>query len=130
MPLQTHDASYLIGAIFSASLEPTLRKQKIVELTQLYAEYKPVTAVLGTGLVEHLGSLYQTSAELPLPENLDSWLSAWEEASEGVDELRIPMRIFRTGIAFLKTGGQDLGILADLAENERSILRQAFGMED
>lgn len=125
--LETPGMSDLVGAVFSLSLEPTTRKRQIIELTNLYAEYETVTATLGTGLIEHLGSLYQ-SDELPSPENLESWLSAWEEASEGVDKLRIPMRIFRVGVAFLKTGGQDRGILADLTESERSILEQALGL--
>ena len=129
-PPQHYNSRRLINAVFSTSIDSTLRKQQIAELTRLYTKHELVTFTLGIGLVEHLGSLYQTDGELPSPENLELWLSAWEEASEGVDKLRIPMRIFRTGVAFLKTGGQDLGILADLAESERSILKQAFGMED
>ena len=129
-PPQTHNATYLIGAIFSASLDPALRKQRITEFARLYIEHESLTAILGAGLVKHLGSLYQTDAALPSPDNLDLWLSAWEEASQGVDKLQVPMRIFRTGVAFLKTGGEDQSILLDLTENERSILQQAFGMVD
>ena len=129
-PPQTHDASDLIGAIFSASLDPALRKQRIAEFVRLYVDHEPLTAILGAGLVKHLGSLYQADAALPSADNLDLWLSAWEEVSQGVDKLQVPMRIFRTGAAFLKTGGEDQSILLDLTENERSILQQAFGMVD
>ena len=129
-PPQIHDASDPIGAIFSASLDPTLRKQRIAEFVRLYVDHESLIAILGVGLVKHLGSLYQAGAALPSADNLDLWLSAWEEASQGVDKLQVPMRIFQTGVAFLTTGGEDRSILLNLTENERSILQQAFGMVD
>ncbi len=45
------------------------------------------------------------------------------------EEFRLPLRIFRTGIDFLKSGAKDRGILLDLNQEERKILEQAFHLD-
>ena len=85
-------------------------------------------AQLGEALTEHLGSLHANTDGLPASDNLESWASAWEEAGEAIDALRLPLRIFRTGIDFLKTGGKDRGILLDLNQEERRLLEQALSL--
>jgi len=40
------------------------------------------------------------------------------------------MRIFRTGVDFLKSENKDRGILLDLNQEERKILEQAMGLDD
>jgi hypothetical protein len=52
-----------------------------------------------------------------------------EAAGRDRDGLRLPLRIFRAGIDFLKAGGKDRGILLNLNQEERRILEQALGLD-
>jgi hypothetical protein len=54
----------------------------------------------------------------------------WEQAAEGVPEFRLSVRLLRTGINFVKAGGNQPGILLDLTSPERAILVQAFGLAE
>jgi hypothetical protein len=73
--------------------------------------------------------MYRAAEGLPASDNLELWAMAWEEAGREQEALRLPLRIFRTGIDFLKAGGKDRGILLDLNQEERKILEQALGLE-
>jgi len=42
--------------------------------------------------------------------------------------MEFPMRLFRTGIAYLKTQPRDEGVLLQLPSEERSLVRLALGL--
>jgi len=124
----TGDSSGIIQAFFDSSLNPALRHERAAQLAQVYQQYNAL-ASLGEALIVHLGKLHRDPDKLPTADNLEQWAVAWEEAGQGMDGLRLPLRIFRTGIDFLKMGGKDRGILLDLNQEERRILEQALGLD-
>ncbi len=77
----------------------------------------------------HIGTVFSKGAPWPSADNLDQWLAAWAAVAGDVAEFKLPMRLLRTGIAFIKAGGNDHGVLLSLTSIERSILRQALGLE-
>ena len=79
---------------------------------------------LGAGLVR---SLIKIEAEMLSEKALYAWRDMWLEEGAGHAELEIPRRIFKVGIEYLSK--QDEGVLIDLVSTERSILRQALGLE-
>ncbi len=118
----------LIGVIFSAGLNPEGRRSKVAEFLRLYQKHQALPA-LGAAVIQHIGSIYRSGEPFPSSDNLEGWRSAWEQASEGVPDLRLSIRLLNTSIAFLKTGGKDRSILLNLASTERSIVEQAFGLD-
>jgi len=122
-------ASGVIRVVFSAGLSPEARLEKVIRLFAIYGSHNALS-VLGEGLVSHVGDLFRAGEPFPSVDNLEQWASAWEKAGEGVDDFRLSLRLLRTGIEFVKAGGNDPGILLGLTAPERQILKQAFGMEE
>jgi tetratricopeptide (TPR) repeat protein len=116
----------LIGVVFSAGLNPEGRRSKAAEFLRLYQKHQALPA-LGAAIIQHIGSIFRSGEPFPSSDNLEGWRSAWEQASEGVPDLRLSIRLLNTSIAFLRTGGKDRSILLNLASAERSIVDQAFG---
>lgn len=117
----------IIGVFFAAGLSPEGRRVQAGALYSLYAKHAG-EAVLGEALVKHLGAVFRTGAPWPSADNLDQWLVAWQMAAGDAPEFKLPLRLLRTGIEFVKSGGKEEGILLDLTSPERSILRQALGL--
>ena len=122
------DSEDIIAAFFESTLTPGIRRERTRELVRVYRDHNAIHQ-LGEALTRHLGSLYRTREKLPASDNLELWASAWEEAGRDIEAFRVPLRIFRTGIDFLKAGGKDLTILLDLNQEERRILEQALALE-
>jgi tetratricopeptide (TPR) repeat protein len=122
-------AADLIGMVFSAGLCLEGRRAKVGQLFAIYKKHHVLT-VLGEGVVEHIGRIYRAGKPFPSTDNLDQWSKAWELASVAVHEFRLSLRLLQTGIAFVKAGGKDSGILLDLTSPEREILKQAFGLAE
>ncbi|RYU62517.1 ArsR family transcriptional regulator [Methylolobus aquaticus] len=122
------NADGIVAALFASTLTPGIRRERVGELTRIYSEHNAL-AHLGQALIEHVGSLYCSAEGLPASDNLELWAQCWQEAGRDMDAFRIPLRIFRTGIDFLKSGGKDRGTLLDLNQEERGILEQALGLE-
>lgn len=118
----------VIEVLFTAGLNQEGRRSHASTLHSLYAKHS-ASAVLGEALVKHLGSLFAKGEPWPASDNLDQWLKAWEQAVGDAPEFKLPLRLLRTGINFIKSGGNDAGILLSLTSPERSILRQALGLE-
>jgi tetratricopeptide (TPR) repeat protein len=118
----------LIGVVFSAGLNPEGRRSKAAEFLRLYQKHQALPA-LGAAIIQHIGSIFRSGEPFPSSDNLEGWRSAWEQASEGVPDLRLSIRLLNTSIAFLKTGGKDRSILLNLASAERSIVEQALGLD-
>jgi len=128
-PSYISDSTDIIVAFFQSSLTPGIRRERTLELAQIYQKHNAVPQ-LGEALTRHLGLLYRAEEGLPASDNLELWATAWEEAGRNIEAFRLPLRIFRTGIDFLKSGGKDRGILLDLNQEERKILEQVLILED
>jgi len=122
-------ATDIVGVLFSAGLSPEGRSAKVAELLGLYARHSALP-VLGQGVVEHIGRVFTKGEPWPSADNLEQWASAWEQAAGTTAEFRLPIRLLRTGVNFIEAGGKDPGILMDLSSPERSILRQALGLDE
>jgi tetratricopeptide (TPR) repeat protein len=122
------DSTDILKAFFDSGLAPAIRRERARQLAQIYQDYNAVPH-LGEALTRHVGSLYRNLENLPASDNLEQWACAWEEAGKDMPAFRLPLRIFRTGIDFLKTGGKDRGVLLDLKQEERRILQQALGLD-
>ncbi|MFD2113304.1 hypothetical protein [Thiorhodococcus fuscus] len=111
-----------------SSLQPSIRRERIHDPFQIYRDADAIHQ-LGDALARHLGRLHANAADLPSADNLETWASAWEEAGQDSEAFRLPLRVFRTGIDFLKAGGSDPGILLDLNQEERKLLEQLFDLQ-
>jgi tetratricopeptide (TPR) repeat protein len=118
----------IIEALFSAGLTLEGRSVQIADLFSIYTAHTALP-VLGDSIVMHNGTVFSKGAPWPSADNLDQWLAAWAAVAGDVAEFKLPMRLLRTGIAFIKAGGNDHGVLLSLTSIERSILRQALGLE-
>lgn len=119
----------LVAALFAAGLSPEGRRAHVAEMVRTYARHQALPT-LGEGLVRHLGRLFQSGSPFPSTDNLGQWLEAWEQGAATEPDFHLSLRLLRVGVAFLKTGGKDSTVLLDLASVERSILRQALGLEE
>ena len=128
-PAYRGTATDLVGVVFSAGLNPEGRRDKVTELLRIYGEHRSLP-VLGEAVVQHIGSVFRAGAPFPSADNLEGWASAWEQAAESVPDFRLSVRLLRTGIDYVKAGGNDPGILLALTSPERAILEQALGLAE
>ncbi|MDD9934392.1 MAG: hypothetical protein OXT09_12360, partial [Myxococcales bacterium] len=59
--------------------------------------------------------------------SLEAWGTCWHEAARDKEELTIPLRLFTTGIEYLKT--EDPNVLLNLVDEERRVLANALRIE-
>ncbi|MFK5986789.1 MAG: tetratricopeptide repeat protein [Pseudomonadota bacterium] len=119
----------IISAFFESNLTAEKCHERIKILAQIYIKNK-ATTLLGEALIQHLGRLFLIEDALPTPETFELWGRSWENALKNTDALLLPLRIFRTGIDFLKTGGADRNILLNLHQEERKFLEQALQLKE
>lgn len=122
-------AYFILQTIFDAGLSVDVRREKIERIVCLYHCHSALSQ-LGDGAVKHLGKVFCEGEPYPSSDNLRQWLSAWEQAASGLDELRLPLRLLRVGIDFIIAGGKDPGVLLTLTATEREVLKQAFGISE
>ncbi len=82
-------------------------------------------AVLGDALVRSLTNKAYAEASSDI---LDAWASVWREVAKGHPDLSLAARLFRVGVRYVRT--KDERVLFDLVQEERSILRDLFGLDD
>lgn len=119
----------IVAFVYTSSLSTSARQQRIAELAQVFEQCHAST-YLGEALIHHLGSLHRDPDETPSPDNLAQWCSAWEAAGACSEALKLPLRLLRTGIDFLKTGAKGRSVLLNLNQEERQVLVQTFGLEE
>jgi tetratricopeptide (TPR) repeat protein len=114
-----------VGAVFRHIGSPQIWQTRLAALAGLCAEYGCV-ANLGDAFVRHLAKL----ADSPLSSaGLDQWLSGWESETSRHPAMQLPLRLVRTGIAYLiKTQPRDETVLLQLPKEERTLVRQALGL--
>ena len=122
------NSRWVIRAFFDSSPAPGIQRERTRALVRVYRDNDAIPQ-LGEALTGHLGSLCALAADPPSSDALERWASVWEDAGEDIDALRLPLRILRTGIDFLKSGGRNRGILLDLNQEERRILEQALNLD-
>ena len=128
-PFYSGDSDQIVGAFFQTGLSPKVLRERCAMIVGLYRDHEAIPQ-LGEALIAHLGRLYRSKDAFPTSETCERWASAWEEAGDGIPEFRLPSRIFRAGIDFLKSGGANRGVLLDLRIEERRLLEQALGLDD
>jgi hypothetical protein len=62
------------------------------------------------------------------PPALATWAEVWREAAERHTDLSLATRLFAVGARYVQT--KDERVLLDLVQEERSILRDLFHLED
>jgi tetratricopeptide (TPR) repeat protein len=113
-----------LGAVFRHISSPQIWQARLATLARLCAEHD-CTANLGDAFVRHLAKL----AVSPLSSaGLDQWLNGWESETSGHPAMQLPLRLVRTGIAYLKTQPRDETVLLQLPKEERVLVRQALGL--
>jgi hypothetical protein len=85
---------------------------------------KPL-AVLGDALVRSLTKNDYAEANA---DSLTAWAEVWQEVAEQHTDLSLAARLFGVGVNYLQT--KDEGTLLDLVQEERSILRNLFRLDD
>jgi tetratricopeptide (TPR) repeat protein len=118
-------AKHAVAAIFAATIDATRWTSLLTDFTGHFARFGGLTQ-LGEAAVKHLPSI----AASPLNHAAwDAWIGAWEAARAALpekdrDQLDIPLRLLRAGIAWLKT--KDESQLLTLPREERRLLREAL----
>ena len=115
-----------VGVLFALGLSRDDRRSRATELVNLYSKAGALNS-LGDSLVAHIGSLFRAGAPWPSADNLEQWADAWEQAASEMPDFRLSMRLLRTGVDFIKAGGERSGVLLSLTSAEREIMRQALG---
>jgi tetratricopeptide (TPR) repeat protein/DNA-binding transcriptional ArsR family regulator len=117
-------ANAVIASIFRQIAPPEAWRQRAVEAVSLYAGHESLPQ-LADALVRHLSDLCNS----PLNSGgADQWLATWESAASEHALMQLPLRLLRTGIAYLKTQPRDEGVLLQLPIEERSLVRLALGL--
>lgn len=122
-------ARLTISCIFSITTDAVLWANLLSEFAGHFSRLGGLT-VFGEAAVKQIPSI----AESPLNHDAwDSWGDSWEAARESLpenarDQLNIPLRLIRAGIAWLKDKNE--AHLLTLAREERRILREALNIPE
>ena len=81
--------------------------------------------MLGDALVRSLTKKAYTEATAAA---LDEWAGVWREVAERHPDLSLSTRLFSVGVRYVHT--KDERVLLDLVQEERSILRDLFGLDE
>ena len=118
-------ANQAVSAIFAVTTDTARWTTFLSEFTGHFNRFG-LLAQIGEAAVKHLPNI----AASPLNHAAwDAWVGAWEAAratlpEKSRDQLDIPLRLLRTGIAWLKT--KDDAQLLALPSEERRVLREAL----
>lgn len=133
VPRLHHKASEVVHAAFAVTTDASRWTRLLTDFAGHFTRFGGLTQ-LGEAAVKHLPTL----AASPLNHAAwDAWLGAWEAARAALpkkdqnqrpvrDQLDIPLRLLRAGIAWLKT--KDDAHLLTLPREERRLLREALGL--
>ncbi|MGO8677581.1 MAG: ArsR family transcriptional regulator [Limisphaerales bacterium] len=114
----------VLAAIFRQIGSAEVWQARVVQAVSLYAQHGSLTR-LGDAMVRQLGKL---AGSVLSNTGLDQWLACWESAASEHEAMRLPLRLLRAGIDFLKTQPRDEGVLLQLPKEERALARQALGL--
>ncbi len=104
--------------------EPAMPAPSPADAAGTSAPPRPL-AVLGDSLVR---SLKENAYAEASADALDAWADVWREVSVRYPDLTLATRLFGVGVRYLRT--KDERVLLDLVQEERSILRDLFRLDD
>jgi len=113
----------LVCAVHVTTADAKRIRSLVNTLTDI-CEKAGLLAPLGRGLVRSLRMLESDPVD---NETFQRCRDAWLEVGAGHEELEVSVRIYRVGIEYLIT--QDERVFLDLLKSERTILRQALGLD-
>lgn len=116
--------SAAVSAIFKQVASTMIWTDRIGELINFCSSIGTLV-YLGDALVRHLSQLGDTVIG---PKGLQAWAEAWEASGAAIVELRLPLRLLKTGIEYLKTTPRDRSILLQLPIEERTLVEQTLGL--
>lgn len=111
----------LVISIASSSTDPESWRIRVARLMSLAAKYDAM-GILGVALVRSLSIL---NFRMLSHAALDAWSETWCQLGQSDPQLLISLRLFRTGIQYLKSNA-DRKVLLGLFEAERRILESLF----
>jgi tetratricopeptide (TPR) repeat protein len=114
----------VIVAVLRASTDPGVWAHRVARLVEIAAEANAL-ADLGDSLVRSLTKKAYAEASA---DTLAAWASVWREVAERHPDLSLATRLFGVGVRYVQT--KDERVLLDLVQEERSILRDLFGLDD
>jgi tetratricopeptide (TPR) repeat protein len=141
----SHLADFIVS-IFRASIDPRVWAYRVGRLAEIASNvpgdsdwkkapspgdtatvHAPPSslAVLSGSLVRSLTD--KVYADAPA-EALDAWAGVWREVAERHPDLSLAARLFGVGVRYLQS--KDERVLLDLVQEERSILRDVFGLDE
>ena len=125
-PVIAQVSEALVQAIFSQFGSPAVWPARAAQSVALYREHGAL-AYLGGALVQHLARVKESALN---NSGLDQWFAGWATLASGDKVMEFPLRLFRTGIAFLKAQPRDEGVLLQLPAEERRLVRMALGLAE
>jgi tetratricopeptide (TPR) repeat protein len=114
----------VIAAIFSSAADRGVWSYRVARLVKIAAKTNSL-AHLGDALVRSLSKKVYTEVTA---DALDSWAGVWRGVAERHPKLSLATRLFGVGLRYLQT--KDERVLLDLVQEERSILRDLFRLDD
>ena len=114
----------VVAAVFRQMGAPGVRQARLVQAISLYEQHGCLSH-LGDTLVRHLAKL---AGSVLNSAGLDQWLDCWKAAASEHEAMRLPLRLLRVGIDYIKTQPRDEGVLLQLPKEERALARQALGL--
>lgn len=113
-----------IHTILNSGQNRDVWERGVALLINTLAENSAIT-LLGTGLIESIEFLQSLNLST---EGLSAWYALWEEKAQQHPELELPVRLLRTAIDYIISGG-DTTVLLDLPQEERRILTTALKLD-
>ena len=116
---------YILELLYNDLPATKIFRQLACDLANTFRNHNQVPSFTGA-LIEHLGWQFTTERESSASTDIELWASIWESTLADIPEAKLPLRIFRTGVDFIKAGGNDESILLNLNQEERRILEQVL----
>ncbi|WP_299489053.1 tetratricopeptide repeat protein [Acaryochloris sp. IP29b_bin.137] len=117
-------ADIMLISLFKRNQDTQQWEFHIRKLVPLFKAYQFLNA-LGVGLIESCDALI---SEMVSQNAAQAWLEVWTEVAEGHEEFKIPLRILTTAVHY-KAAPNDPRVFLQLPTEERTILKQALGLE-
>ena len=117
------DVEELVTVPLLSGLAQTARSQRSREIAAIFDKHGLLER-LGQGMIHSLRRLHTLGLD---GRSLEAWGTCWHEAARDKEELTIPLRLFTTGIEYLKT--EDPNVLLNLVDEERRVLANALRIE-
>ena len=117
-------ADIMLSSLFTRNQDIQQWQFHIQRLISLFKEHQFLSA-LGVGLIKSCAALI---SEMVSQNAAQAWLEVWTEAAEEHEEFKIPLRLLKAAVHY-KAAPNDPRVFLQLPTEERTILKQALGLE-